>query len=64
MSALSGMADQQVHGDVVVVEEMRSHCKNMDVHVVEGGSLAPFYDNEAEVVNCNSTFTSKVFSSK
>ncbi|SJL08846.1 uncharacterized protein ARMOST_12217 [Armillaria ostoyae] len=61
--ALSGTADQQVHGDVVV-EEMRPYFKNMDVRTVEGGSHALFYDNEAEVVNSISTFASKVFSSK
>ncbi|KAK0461548.1 Alpha/Beta hydrolase protein [Armillaria novae-zelandiae] len=63
MLALSGTADQQVQGDVVV-EEMRPYYKNMDVHAVEGGSHALFYDNEAEVVESISTFASKVFASR
>ncbi|KAK0476315.1 hypothetical protein IW261DRAFT_1490680 [Armillaria novae-zelandiae] len=45
-------------------EEMRPYYKNMDVHVVEGGSHALFYDNEAEVVESISTFASKVFASR
>ncbi|KAK0471662.1 Alpha/Beta hydrolase protein [Armillaria novae-zelandiae] len=61
--ALSGTADQQVQGDVVV-EEMRPYYKNMDVHTVEGGSHALFYDNEAEVVDSISTFASKVFAGR
>ncbi len=61
--ALSGTADQQVHGDVVV-EEMRSYFKNMDVHTVEGGSHALFYDNEAEVIDSISRFGSKVFAGR
>ncbi|KAK0190049.1 alpha/beta-hydrolase [Armillaria mellea] len=63
MLALSSTADQQVHGDVVV-EKMRPYFKNMDVHMVEGGSHALFYDNEAEVVDSISTFALKVFSNK
>ncbi|KAK0498056.1 alpha/beta-hydrolase [Armillaria luteobubalina] len=59
MLALSGTADQQVRGDVVV-EEMRPYYKNMDVHTVEGGSHALFYDNEAEVVESIATFAFKV----
>ncbi|KAK0439158.1 alpha/beta-hydrolase [Armillaria borealis] len=58
--ALSGTADQQVHGDVVV-EEMRPYYQNMDVHTVEGGSHALFYDNEAEVVDSISTFAFKKY---
>ncbi len=61
--ALSGSADHQVDGDVVV-EEMKLYYKNMDVHTVEDGSHALFYDNEAEVVDTISTFASKVFASK
>ncbi|KAG7442768.1 alpha/beta-hydrolase [Guyanagaster necrorhizus] len=60
MLVLSGTADQQVNG-AVVVEEMRPYYKNLDVHVVEGGSHAFFYDNEAEVVDSISAFASKVF---
>ncbi|PBK70559.1 alpha/beta-hydrolase [Armillaria solidipes] len=61
--ALSGSADHQVYG-VVVVEEMKPYYKNMDVHTVEGGSHALFYDNEAEVVDSISTFASKVFAGR
>ncbi|PBK82441.1 alpha/beta-hydrolase [Armillaria gallica] len=61
--ALSGTADEQVYG-AVVVEEMRPYYKNMDVHTVEGGSHALFYDNEAEVVDSISTFASKVFAGR
>ncbi|KAK0190064.1 Alpha/Beta hydrolase protein [Armillaria mellea] len=58
--ALSGSADEQVYG-AVVVEEMRPYYKKMDVYTVEGGSHALFYDNETEVVDSISTFASKVF---
>ncbi|KAK0492033.1 alpha/beta-hydrolase [Armillaria luteobubalina] len=61
--ALSGSADEQVYG-AVVVEEMRPYYKNMDVHTVEGGSHALFYDNEAEVADSISAFASKVFASR
>ncbi|KAK0231861.1 alpha/beta-hydrolase [Armillaria nabsnona] len=61
--ALSGSADHQVYGDVVV-EEMKPYYKNMDVHTVEDGSHALFYDNEAEVVDTISTFASKVFAGR
>ncbi len=63
MLALSGTADQQVHGDVVV-EEMRPYYKDTDVHTVEGGSHALFYDNEAEVVDSISRFASKAFAGR
>ncbi|KAK0190048.1 Alpha/Beta hydrolase protein [Armillaria mellea] len=61
--ALSGSADEQVYG-AVVVEEMRPYYKKMDVHTVEGGSHALFYDNETEVVDSISTFASKVFADR
>ncbi|KAK0232551.1 Alpha/Beta hydrolase protein [Armillaria fumosa] len=63
MLILGGTADQQVKGSVVV-EEMKPYFKNMDVCMVEGGSHALFYDNEAEVVDSISSFAARVFGGK
>ncbi|KAG7441923.1 alpha/beta-hydrolase [Guyanagaster necrorhizus] len=63
MLVLGGTADQQVKG-AVVVEEMKPYYKNLDVRMVEGGSHALFYDNEAEVVDSISSFASRVCTSK
>ncbi|KAK0462840.1 Alpha/Beta hydrolase protein [Desarmillaria tabescens] len=63
MLVLNGTADQQVRGNIVA-EEMRPYYKNLEVHMVEGGSHALFYDNEAEVVDSISAFASRVCISK
>jgi pimeloyl-ACP methyl ester carboxylesterase len=63
MLILGGTADQQVKNSVVA-EEMRPYYKNLDVCMVEGGSHALFYDNEAEVVDSISSFASRVYASK
>lgn len=63
MLILGGAEDRQVQNSVVV-DEMKPYFKNLDVHIIEGGSHALFYDNEGEVVDSISSFVSKVYTSK
>ncbi|THH11695.1 hypothetical protein EW146_g7950 [Bondarzewia mesenterica] len=56
---LSGTADSQVKGDVVV-KEMQEQFKNVDFNMIEGGGHALFYEFPDQVINSIDSFVSKV----
>jgi pimeloyl-ACP methyl ester carboxylesterase len=56
---MQGTADRNFNRDVVA-EEMRPSFTNMDVHTIEGGSHALFYDNQEEFVGILLEFVKKI----
>ncbi|EED80710.1 predicted protein [Postia placenta Mad-698-R] len=56
---LNGTADKQVLGDVVV-KEMSPYFKDVDVHMVDGGAHALFYEHQDEVVTALLKFAKRV----
>lgn len=56
---LHGTADK--HQNVqTVIEEMAQHFKNIEVHMIEGGSHALFYESQEDVVDKLVSFVKRV----
>lgn len=57
---LYGTRDNHLDGEAAT-KWMRPHFKDLDVHFIEGGSHASFYDNEEEFVRVVVEYASRIF---
>ncbi|PPQ82824.1 hypothetical protein CVT25_009199 [Psilocybe cyanescens] len=57
---LYGTRDTHLNGEVAI-KWMTPHFKNIEVHTIQGGSHASFYDNEEEFVRTVVAYATRIF---